>query len=51
MAKKKAQLLKEIAGLGVDFNTTPVVREKATNAISSVGLDGLLYLIGIHDQI
>ena len=39
-----------IAGLGVAFNAKPVVREKASNAISSVGLDGLLYLIGIHDR-
>ncbi len=39
-----------IAGLGVAFNAKPLVREKATNAISSMGLDGLLYLIGIHDR-
>ena len=39
-----------IAGLGVAFNAKPLVREKATNAISSVGLDGLLYLVGIHDR-
>ncbi len=39
-----------IAGLGVAFNAKPLVRQKAANAISSVGLDGLLYLIGIHDR-
>ena len=39
-----------IAGLGVAFNAKPVVRLKASNAISSVGLDGLLYLIGIHER-
>ena len=39
-----------IAGLGVAFNAKPMVRQKASNAISSVGLDGLLYLIGIHDR-
>ena len=39
-----------IAGLGVAFNAKPVVRRKASNAISSVGLDGLLYLIGIHER-
>ncbi|MFH2092876.1 MAG: phosphoserine phosphatase SerB, partial [Pseudomonadota bacterium] len=39
-----------IAGLGVAFNAKPIVREKASNAISSVGLDGLLYLIGIHER-
>jgi len=39
-----------IAGLGVAFNAKPMVRQRASNAISSVGLDGLLYLIGIHDR-
>ncbi|MCA1794618.1 MAG: phosphoserine phosphatase SerB [Desulfotignum sp.] len=39
-----------IAGLGVAFNAKPVVREKAANAISSMGLDGLLYLMGIHER-
>ena len=39
-----------IAGLGVAFNAKPVVRKQAANAISSVGLDGLLYLIGIHER-
>jgi len=39
-----------IAGLGVAFNAKPVVRQKTSNAISSVGLDGLLYLIGIHER-
>ena len=38
------------AGLGVAFNAKPVVRKKADNTISSVGLDGLLYLIGMHDR-
>ncbi len=39
-----------IAGLGVAFNAKPVVRARAANAISTMGLDGLLYLIGIHDR-
>ena len=39
-----------IAGLGVAFNAKPVVRKNASNAISSVGLDGLLYLIGLHER-
>lgn len=39
-----------IAGLGVAFNAKPIVRQKAANAISSIGLDGLLYLIGLHDR-
>jgi len=39
-----------IAGLGVAFHAKPMVREKASNTISNVGLDGLLYLIGIHER-
>jgi len=39
-----------IAGLGVAFNAKPVVRKKASNTLSSVGLDGLLYLIGLHER-
>ncbi|MCP4020618.1 MAG: phosphoserine phosphatase SerB [Desulfobacteraceae bacterium] len=39
-----------IAGLGVAFNAKPVVRKRASNTISSIGLDGLLYLMGIHER-
>jgi len=39
-----------IAGLGVDFQAKPIVRERASNAISNVGLDGLLYLMGMHER-
>lgn len=39
-----------IAGLGIAFCPKPIVREQAEGAISSVGLDGLLYLIGIRDR-
>lgn len=39
-----------IAGLGVAFHAKPIVREKASNSISTMGLDGLLYLIGIHER-
>ncbi len=39
-----------IAGLGVAFHAKPIVKEKAENTISSTGLDGLLYLIGIHER-
>ncbi|MEA1967469.1 MAG: phosphoserine phosphatase SerB [Thermodesulfobacteriota bacterium] len=39
-----------IAGLGVAFNAKPIVREKADNTISSVGLDGLLYLMGLYEM-
>lgn len=39
-----------IAGLGVAFNAKPLVQEKASNTISCIGLDGLLYLIGLHER-
>ena len=39
-----------IAGLGVAFHAKPVVQKKALNVISNVGLDGLLYLIGIRER-
>lgn len=38
------------AGLGVAFHPKPIVAEKAARAISTVGLDGLLYLIGVRDR-
>jgi phosphoserine phosphatase len=39
-----------IAGLGVAFNAKPVVRKKAASAITTTGLDGLLYLMGLHER-
>lgn len=39
-----------VAGLGVAFHAKPIVRQQAEQAISSVGLDGLLYLIGVRDR-
>jgi len=39
-----------VAGLGVAFHAKPVVRRQADGAISDLGLDGLLYLIGIRDR-
>jgi len=38
-----------IAGLGVAFRAKPLVRQSANQAISSVGLDGILYLLGVRD--
>ena len=38
------------AGLGVAFHAKPIVRANADRAISSVGLDGLLYLMGISER-
>ncbi|PVZ87546.1 phosphoserine phosphatase SerB [Serratia sp. S1B] len=39
-----------IAGLGVAFRAKPLVRQNANHAISSIGLDGVLYLLGVHDK-
>ena len=39
-----------IAGLGVAFHAKPIVEENAQRSISSVGLDGLLYLMGISER-
>ena len=39
-----------VAGLGVAFHAKPVVRQQASGAISDMGLDGLLYLIGIRER-
>ena len=37
------------AGLGVAYRAKPVVKEQAKHAISHVGLDAILYLIGFSD--
>jgi phosphoserine phosphatase len=39
-----------VAGLGVAFHAKPIVRANADKAITSVGLDGLLYLMGISER-
>ena len=39
-----------LAGLGIAFQAKPVVREKSRHAISSNGLDAILYLIGLRDR-
>lgn len=38
-----------IAGLGVAFRAKPLVRESASQALSNMGLDGILYLLGVGD--
>ena len=37
------------AGLGVAFRAKPVVKESARHAISTLGLDAILYLIGFRE--
>ncbi len=39
-----------LAGLGVAFHAKPVVREQSRHAISTLGLDGVLYLLGVPDR-
>lgn len=38
------------AGLGVAFRAKPLVKESARHAISTLGLDAILYLIGFRDS-
>jgi len=38
------------AGLGIAYHAKPFVRKNAAKSISSVGLDGLLYLMGISER-
>ena len=38
------------AGLGVAFHAKPLVRERAQHSISRMGLDALLYLLGLRDR-
>lgn len=38
------------AGLGIAFRAKPIVRETARQAISTLGLDAILYLMGFRDR-
>lgn len=40
----------DVAGLGIAFHAKPLVRESAGHSISTLGLDSLLYLMGIRDR-
>lgn len=39
-----------LAGLGIAFRAKPIVREGAEQAISNVGLDAILYFLGLQDR-
>lgn len=39
-----------IAGLGIAFRAKAVVKQSAEQSISTLGLDGILYLLGIGDR-
>ena len=40
----------DAAGLGIAFHAKPIVRESAGQSISTLGLDSILYLMGIRDR-
>lgn len=40
----------DLAGLGIAFHAKPKVKNNAQSSISSIGLDGVLYLLGYHDR-
>lgn len=39
-----------IAGMGIAFRAKPLVRQSAEHSVSCLGLDSLLYLIGVRDR-
>ena len=39
-----------LAGLGIAFHAKPLVKANAKQAISNMGLDGVLYLLGVRDR-
>lgn len=39
-----------IAGLGIAFRAKPLVKASAEHAISNLGLDAILYLLGLRDR-
>ena len=40
----------DAAGLGIAFHAKPRVKASAEQVISNLGLDGILYLIGMSDR-
>lgn len=39
-----------LAGLGIAFRAKPIVREGAKQSLTNVGLDAILYFLGIRDR-
>lgn len=39
-----------VAGLGIAYHAKPMVKKSADHAISTLGLDSILYLMGIRDR-
>ena len=40
----------KLAGLGIAFHAKPIVKANAEHAISTIGLDGVLYFLGFRDR-
>jgi phosphoserine phosphatase len=40
----------KLAGMGIAYRAKPLVRQNAPHSVSALGLDGLLYLIGVRDR-
>jgi phosphoserine phosphatase len=40
----------KLAGMGIAFHAKPLVRESARHSLSHLGLDSLLYLVGVRDR-
>jgi phosphoserine phosphatase len=40
----------QVAGLGIAFHAKPTVKASARQALSTLGLDGILYLVGMSDR-
>lgn len=40
----------KLAGMGIAFHAKPIVRQSANHSLSYLGLDSLLYLIGVRDR-
>jgi phosphoserine phosphatase len=36
--------------MGIAFHAKPLVRESASHAVSHLGLDSILYLLGVRDR-
>jgi phosphoserine phosphatase len=39
-----------IAGLGIAFRAKPIVKESAKQSLNTLGLDGILYLMGLSER-
>ena len=39
-----------MAGMGIAFHAKPLVRQRADHAVSHLGLDSILYLLGVRDR-